>query len=480
MYTPVTPSNLKKFSNATETISLARDYYALREAREQWLTWRHLGERRVMRYTADTSGFDIEAQIQTPNPLVYNAVTSTNIRTDMYTILYPQSLNQGLLSDPRPESDGHALLADLARYDAALLLCMEGCLSRPSAAAAAHFLAYEYEPGGIIGGPVTVGTRELYHRVVSPEMVAGDGYWSEIEARYTPVDVMLRLPTEAGRVVAKRIFDEVCPARLPSSHREVAWTTARAWLVEMMRCPETERARWLVDRMRIGLISHYRHDRVHVRSVFPTAVDPAVAVWRGIAEGKNKNAPVLDAIGEIADWFVPPAGSLGNRAVPPDVIAYDATIRAASVFYAPVTMPLVVACACCVMYLTKLSANGVAPGTQNLETTRGDRGPVEAPDAREAALVCYSAYITHHLNMSLGGLAGEHGPVTEISRWSPCYATDLHAPTWSGTAQRLIAAWRERGGYTSERWVRALTAAMLVIDGDPEKLAPPKKDSDDE
>jgi hypothetical protein len=450
-----------------------KDYKTLQLERERWLAMRISGELKFAEMV-DAVINDVEADDNVEYDM-YRAFVNVGIDTDIHTLLLPQSISQGLLTNLYHDSVGWGLYRDMKRYDTALLITMEACFKKISVPDAVDFIDNEYDPSAPIED--NVHTKLLSHRLLrandnEDEFRHPDPQITTTTAAYYPIQQINAIPAASGRNVVRAIFEELCPKNLSANVRAVIRATVYAWVIAMMQLPETDRTKFIVERTRIGLVSNFVVAGTMHKSLFPRDEEPVAADWFLLANA----TPELVNTPPLADLVTPMVNGIIAMAKrqpvvdPPSIFIFDYKIRSESVFYTNSTIPIFIACATCILYLHKQTTHGVFPGTESAYGgVDNDVEPPKPMTAREAGMISLTTYTIHQLNMSLSELRMDDGYLPPT--WSP-HATDMmRGKTWRETATNLIAAWRESRADSADKWIRGLKAAMLVIDGN---IPPPQ------
>lgn len=444
-----------------------KDYKALQLERERWLAIRIGGE---LKFTEIVEAVinDVEDDDNVEYDM-YKAFVNVGINTDIHTLLLPQSISQGLLTNLYHDSVGWGLYRDMKRYDTALLISMEACFKKITVPDAVEFIDNEYDPSAPIED--NVHTKMVSHRLLrandnEDEFRLPDPQITTTTAAYYPIQNINAIPATSGRSVVRAIFEELCPKHLSENVRTVIRATVYAWVIEMMQLPETDRTTFIVERTRIGLVSNFVVEGTMYKSLFPRDEEPVVADWLLLATAtpdRINTPPLADLVTPMVSGMM--ALARGQPVVdPPSIFMSDFKIRSESVFYANSTIPLFIACATCILYLHKQTTHGVFPGTESAYgEADNDVEPPKPMTAREAGMISLTTYTIHQLNMSMSELRRSVGYLPPT--WSPHATQTLRGNTWRETAANLIAAWSESRADYADKWIRGLKAAMLVIDG---------------
>lgn len=450
-----------------------KDYENLRALREWWLVVRLEGEIRVR----DALTEQWEKVEKRDGGRQDGVAYTTALTNDIHTLLLPQSLSQGFIAFTFDDVIGRRLYADIKRYDTALLICMEACFKRAPLDDAVNYTSYKYDPARQLAG--SVSARAMSHRLLAHDPDESNmrphdvGIKSDGTGGYFPMQDIAAIDGMTGRQTVNAIFKHLCPRGIGQNIRNVVKATVYAWVSEMMRTPANLRVRTLVERARVGLMSHYIVQDDAVGSVFPTLTCAITVQWSKLAANDVYNAAdgFTRSVLLLVEKLVLGSTTVdAERASPltPSVVVYDGKLRAESVFYTAATLPLIVACAVCVVYLTKLRVNGVMYGTEALHREPTNTEVVLTSlltTPYEAGLVSYSAYTIHKLNMTMAGMCMTL-PDNKTD-WSPHMMESIRCATWRETAKKLIIAWREIGGAAADKWMRGLKAALLAIDQHP-------------
>lgn len=469
-YKKATAESLTALCSGTTISSAYKDYENLRDLREGWLVVRLEGEKRIRDALTEKWEKDERRDRIHRDGVAY----TTALTNDIHTLLLPQSLSQGFIAYTFDDVIGRRVYDDIKRYDTALLICMEACFKRAPLDGAVKYTSYEYDPARRLVGGVSVSARAMSHRLLvhnpdEDDMRPHDvGIESDGTGGYFPMQDITAIEGMTGRQTVNAIFEHLCPRGINQDIRNVAKATVYAWVSEMMRTPADLRVQTLVERARVGLMSHYIVQDDAVDSVFPVATE-----WQKLAGtiGYDTADDFAKSVILAVERLVLKSNTVDTeRANPltPSVVLYDGKLRAESVFYAAATLPLIVACAVCVVYLTKLRVNGVMYGTEALHREPTNTEVVLSSlmmTPYEAGLVSYSAYTIHKLNMTMAGMCMTL-PDNKTD-WSPHMMESIRCATWRETAKKLIIAWREIGGAAADAWVRGLKAALLAIDQHP-------------
>lgn len=472
-YKKATAESLATLCSDANITSAYTDYEKLRALREWWLVVRLEGEIRVRDALTEQWEKDEKRDGVHRDGVAY----TTALTNDIHTLLLPQSLSQGFIAFTFDDVVGKRLYADIKRYDTALLICMEACFKRAPLDDAANYVSYEYDPARQLVG--NVSARAMSHRLLAHDPDESNmrphdvGIKSDGTGGYFPMQDITAIEGMTGRQTVNAIFKHLCPRGIGQNIRNVAKATVYAWVSEMTRTRAHLRVRTLVERTRVGLMSHYIVQDDTLGSVFPTTTDAITVQWSKLAANDAYNATdkftrsVIMSVEKLVLGRTTVDAERANPLTSP-IVVYDGKLRAASVFYTPATFPLIVACAVCVVYLAKLRINGIMYGTEAMHREPTNTEVVLTSlmmTPYEAGLVSYSAYTIHKLNMTMAGMCMTH-PDNKTD-WSPHMMESIRCATWRETAKKLIIAWREIDSPVADKWMRGLKAALLAIDQHP-------------
>lgn len=472
LYLAPTESNLLSLGRP-KMIELAyKDYKVLQLNRERWLAMRIEGELKFSKIINAALNDDaVNGGIEYD---MYRTFVDVGINSDIHTMLLPQSLSQGFLTNLNQSSVGWELYRDMKRYDTALLIAMEGCFKKISISDATTFIENDFEPGQPMENDLH--TKLLSHRLIrenvdETEFRRRDPQQTTTSSAYYPIQEIENIPIGCGRDVVRGILKELCPERLSDKVKSVIRATVEAWVIEMMRQPANDRAKFVIERTRIGLISNYVINGVTYKSLFPTDGESVARDWFRMTTAKSD-----DVNPDLLDLVPPMIRGIQSKARrkplenPPTILMFDGKIRSESVFYTNSTLPLIIAAATCILYLHKVDSELILAGTETVWSPVEKTNALPQPlSSREAGLISLTTHTIHELNMSLSEL--RKGDNYSAPSWSPPATANLLGPTWRDTATNLIRAWKESHDDSAECWIRGLKAAMLVIDGNLPVLA---------
>ncbi len=444
----------------THAITAFNDYETLRRERETWLRLRTEGEHELIAY-----GRDHHPDLFPPAPASLPELRPER-DLDMRTILLPQALNQGWLTDRTGETAGRHLWDAMANYDAALALAMHACFQMTTTVS-----VRAEEPMS----PATWALHRLdaAQPIELPQNALMRAQDARTLARIGPILERAATPaSSSGIQVLRGLFDTFMPKHMPPELTSVAWETTRDWARTVMARDfgSTEaRAAWIISAARAGLLAHYVRNNVPYTSMFPGHTMFIYERWEEL-QAPYVNAPdalpFLQKAAAVDAMRASIAGTYDVDAAPSPHIIYDRRRRAASVFYAPAVVPLVIASACVISYLRALISLRIFPGTESPQTTSirpTNADPIPYPAMH--GLRALTAYTLLRLHATLGDtlphVPGEH----HAQRWKPRGAEHLVGKTLTETGQNLLGAWQASQENDRRKWTRALQAGMLLIAG---------------
>ncbi len=444
----------------THAIAAFDDYETLRREREKWLRMRTDGETQLIAYAREHL-----PALFPPTPAALPELRPER-DIDMRTILLPQALNQGWLTERGVETAGSHLWDAMANYDAALALTMHACFQVTSTVSRRG------------EGPMPPPLWAL-HRVdaAQPMEIAPDGPLRALDsmtlARITPALERAASPeSSSGIQVLRALFDTFMPKHVPRELTSVAWETTRDWTRTTMTLnfdSVEEKAAWIISAARAGLLAHYLHDGVPYVSMFPDNTTFIYERWRELRtpyvnDPATASFQQKSAAGEFIQQSVD--GTYDIDGAPAPHIIYDRRRRAASVFYAAAVVPLVVASACAISYLRALLEFRIFPGTETPQTsTIRPRNVDSIPYPATHGLRALTAYTLLRLHATLGDTFPHIPGEEHATKWKPRGAEHLVGKTLAQTAQNLLGAWQASQETDRRKWTRALQAGLLLIAG---------------
>jgi hypothetical protein len=455
------PGMLHDHTTNVRTIEAFRDYEQLRRSREEWLALRVIGERETLRYARDKHpnefppGQDALPELMPPRAI------------DMRTALIPQSLNYGWLTQRGINTNGVRVWETIRKYDAALMLCMHACFQTTTTVAV--------RPEGTMS-PALWALRVL--DVVNPPdpQIEDDDDRAVDRATVRRVRRVLRQAaapeSDVGLMVLRDLFDTFASEWLTPDLRQVAWETTREWTRTIMGSGMPtleEKAEWVIASARAGLLSNYTRGADNLTSMFPAQGTFIYDIWStlsteyqdlpGTQEFEEKKV-AIDAVRDIV------AGRYDAEENPLPHVVYDHRRRAASVFYAPVVTPLVIASACALSYLRAVAVGRILPGTEAPQI--GAVRPVVAaaiPDMKAHGLHALTAHTLLRLHATLGGAVAEQTAQENAEPWRPLGAEERVGASLRETALSLRDAWKLTDHADKRKWVRAFQAGLLHMEG---------------
>lgn len=452
---------LEDHTTNVRTIQAFQDYELLRRRREEWLAVRLIGERETLRYARDQHPAEFPpGQDALPELSPLRAV-------DMRTILLPQSLNHGWLTQRGIETNGVRVWEAMRKYDAALMLCMHACFQTTTTVAV--------RPEGTMS-PALWALRKM-DVVYPPDRGIEDqddrAVDRESVRRVQRVLSSVATPRNAtGIQVLRALFDNFVSEHLTPELRQVAWETTREWTRAGMNPTlrtSDEKAAWVIAAARAGLLSHFTRGATNLASMYPVEGTLIYGIWDRLGEDYQdmpgtpdfeEKRITVDAVRAII------AGTFDPEETPMPHVFYDHRRRAASVFYAPVVAPLVIASACALSYIRALDVGYILPGTE--ATQLGAVRPVippAIPVLRTDGMVALTAYTLLRLHATLGGAVAEETKHDNGEPWEPHGATGHVGKTPRDTALNLREAWHHSDHPDRRKWTRALQAGLLHMEG---------------
>lgn len=437
------------------SVQAFQDYEALRRRREAWLDIRVEGESQFLRFAADYA--DEEDRLDPPPELAPLGDVIFG------TLLLPQSMSHGWLTRRDGDTNGKRVWEGMARYDAALLICMHACFQvtdtvvvRPDAGnSPAEWLLHKMDftapigPANQLAGP----DASLQQRLANPANGPA------------PLDAVENMTPMAGLALLRMLFETFTPAALAPNYKIMVWNTLRYWVAVMLsEAPDdSARAEWLLRRARSGLLAHYVRDGTPIASTFPSEdaliygewneMIPDAAEPQGAAHTFKREA--LQIVHEIINntppqWIWP-------------MIQYDRRRRAGSVFYAPAVAPLVIVTACAATYLRAMVDGNVLPGTN----APGTEVPVPTiRPLQNVGLRALTSYTLARLHATLGGNVADPFQNDHAPQWTPSDMGDAARARIADTAHHLTHVWNDSNEPDRRTWIRALEAGLLIMCGE--------------
>jgi hypothetical protein len=448
-------------------INAFNDYEALRRAREHWLRLRVGGERELIAYLRATHPTEFP-----PAPAALPELRP--MRTlDMRTLLLPQALNMGWLTERGDDTSGGQIWEAMRKYDAALMLCMHACFQVTST------LSERSE------GPMDPAVWAL-HRIdpVQPLALSDGGIdrAADIQTleRVSPVLERAATPPQGNGIsVLRELFAALMPHHLAPDLVSMAWETTRDWARTVMDksvMPVEEKASWIIAAARAGLLSHFVRGNTVLASMFPDHATFIYEQWDQLnapyaPNAGNPNGPGMQAKAAAAAALLASMnGEYDLEAAEAPQIIYDRLRRAGSVFYAPVIVPLVVASACVLAYLRAFLELRILPGTEtpNQSSVR-PRNVDPVPYQSAHGMRALTTYTLARLHATLADAIPHIPGDDHAARWRPRGAEHLVGKTLSETAQNLLRAWQDSQEHDRRKWTRALQAGLMYIAGTAEE-----------
>jgi len=375
-------------------------------------------------------------------------------------LFLPTALAYGLLTDTKEVTRGQITWHDICRYDYALRVCVFNALLSVGEGSNA------WRVSTFTDSYQRVAMRDCKGR--ARDTLRSFDNSRPIDYMRLPIDDIARIQRSTGRAVLDEIYNIFDLRGDTNTTRECTANTVRAWGLALMKQPHAERHGWLMTRFRTAIMSHFlvNGGRQATEIVADEDTRDFSDLWACLADDRlDRTAGTTANLKAALTDFVNVLKGRAVRSAFPHIVDNGIDLGS-SLFYAPVIMPLVITVASLFVYLDLLRDGLVIPGTETL-TSRKYVEMVVVPTAPNADLVSYTVFIIHHMNMTLGGNLGTDGGGALAADWAPESMQKYKGGDIKETAINLIGAWKSEPADEGAKWIRALRATMLVVDGNP-------------
>lgn len=430
------------------------DYFQLREYYRAFLAARYWGEIELF--------FNVGGYLEAKESLV---LTQEEIRTiwnkravtenpdPIGVLLTPAALSQGLLT-----TDVSPVFNDAKKYVASLEICMRQCLHP-------NDVGSRWSSEGL---PLDVSSRTM--KAVWEEVPMAIGHPSNAQddiSYMRPIYEQVKaINGLTGRGTLNAIYGILALDTTSSDLQGHVESTVRSWAMQCMARPRAERVPWLVRKFRTAVMSHFLAGGGRQKTRYPddTRAQEYMLVWNALAYPSSRYNVTTQNNIDVAKEDIADIVNGGDVTSYVPHVIYDGSVVCESLFYAPVIAPLVITVATITVYLSKFDEGRILPRTELLARQKFVP-PSFVDNERHGDLVSYSTFVTHALNISLGGHLVSDAGVPFVTNWAPASMSLYTGKNLRETAQNLIAVWKKMSTATARHWEKALLATLLVVDG---------------